>query len=76
MTLPRPQDDYDRDWASRLVSEIESRFESLERLIQEGYTVSNGVENRTLDVSTATLAETKEVVGTLIDDMKERGLLG
>lgn len=40
------------------------------------YAVTNPVENRSLDVSTATLAQLREIVGTLINDLNSGGITG
>jgi hypothetical protein len=40
------------------------------------WTVSNPVTNRTIDVSAATLAQTRQILGTLITALKTYGLLG
>lgn len=39
------------------------------------YTVANPVTDRIFDVSTVTLAELARVVGTLIKDLQDRGIL-
>lgn len=38
--------------------------------LQTGYAVTNPSTSRTLDVSAATLAQVRAVLGTLIDDLK------
>lgn len=40
----------------------------------DDFTVSNHTNTRTLDASTATLADVKNVLCTLIADMKKRGM--
>tara|TARA_R100000656_G_scaffold44823_1_gene36660 strand:+ start:124 stop:378 length:255 start_codon:yes stop_codon:yes gene_type:complete len=40
-----------------------------------GYSTSNIVDTRTLDGSTATLANVIDVLGTLIEKLKSKGLL-
>lgn len=42
---------------------------------QTGWGVSNPVTNRALDVSTATLTQVTQVLGTLIDDLKAKGII-
>jgi hypothetical protein len=39
------------------------------------FSVSNHVQNRTLDVSTATASDIAEVLGTLLKDLQQKGLL-
>lgn len=55
---------------------LELRLAALEKPAQVGYTISNGVENRTLDVSTADAAGIAEFLGTLVTDLKSAGKLG
>lgn len=42
---------------------------------QTGWGVANPVTNRALDVSTATLGQVTQVLGTLIDDLKAKGII-
>lgn len=76
--LPLAPEEYNREQMQQILSDIESATDALERIIQAGYQISNNVSggNRVLDVSTGTLDQTKQVLGTLVDDMKARGLLG
>lgn len=58
-----------------LVQALELRLAALEKPAQKGYTISNGVATRTLDVSTATAADVAKFVGTLVTDLKAAGML-
>ena len=40
------------------------------------YTVTNPVTNRSIDVSTATAAQMRQIVGTIIQDIQSLGLFG
>lgn len=39
------------------------------------YTPTNVVDSRALDAAAATLAETRQVLGTLIEDLQSKGVL-
>lgn len=43
---------------------------------QTGYTITNPSSLRALDVSAATLAQVRQVVGTMVADLKAKGQLG
>ena len=58
------------------LNNIELRFAELERQITDQmYTTSNVTTVRTFDADATTLDELADVVGTLVEDMKTRGLL-
>lgn len=42
---------------------------------QTGWTISNPVTKRTIDVSTATLGDLREIVGTLLQDLINKGII-
>ena len=57
----------------RRIVELENKeFESVETIF-DGFTVTNVTETRTLDAATATLADLRNFVGTLVQDVKRRG---
>lgn len=74
--LPSPLDQYDATWARALVDDLERYIAQRDSAISNGWEVSNHVENRSLDVSTATLGELRQVVGTFLTDMQTKGRLG
>jgi len=67
---------FDHVWFQQLVDRLEQIHLLLSQPAETGYTVTNGTTNRDLDVTGDTLAETKETLGTLIDDMVNKGMLG
>lgn len=52
----------------------EASHDQITEEIADAYTVTNLTETRSLDCDTATLAQLCDVVGTLINDMKKRGV--
>lgn len=76
--LPRLQNPANiTDWASQFVAAVEQRLNALERAYQTGYQVTNNATPaRALDVTGATLAQSKVVLGTLIQDLQQAGRLG
>ena len=74
--IPAPPVDYSQADMSFALQVVEQRLTDLERIIAEGYSVTNGVTVRTLDVSTATLTDVARFVGTLAADLRARGMLG
>lgn len=64
-------------WANNLTAQIEQRLNALEQAIKTGYVVTNNAApNRSLDAAGATLAQTRVVLATLIEDWKAAGGLG
>ena len=67
--LPSPPEEYDPVYMQQLVDTLEQIHNLLSRQIGTGWQVTN--------VTTDTvLAELADVVGTLVTQMKNRGLLG
>lgn len=63
-------------WAEALCNHIDATLQQLESLSQirdipskMPYTVSNVTASRTFDATAATLAETRQFVGTLVEDL-------
>lgn len=73
--IPLPGPAYSQPDMAYAMQLIEQRLASLEGAIAEGYVVTNGATVRTLDVSTATVSDVAAFIGTLIADMKQRGIL-
>ncbi len=59
----------------QIVRDVDARFRALEAATGK-YTVSNFTPTRTLDASTATLADVANFVATLVSDMQGAGRLG
>lgn len=58
------------------MQEIEQRLVDLERQqIEKVYTVANLSESRSIDGSTATASEVRDVVATVVQDLKDQGVL-
>jgi hypothetical protein len=60
-------------WGADMVRELELLVAELEQPASIGWTTSNVTPTRTLNVSTATLADVANVLATLIEDLKTRG---
>lgn len=61
-------------WIFSALKEIErASFENDIGEIADGFTVVNFTDTRTLDASTATVADVANVLCTLLNDMKNRG---
>ena len=58
------------------MAQLERVHRLLSRAISIGWKPTNVTESRTFDADTVTTAELADIVGTLIEDLKERGLLG
>ena len=74
--LPDEPKDYNVTWAAALVAQLERVHRLLSRAISVEWKPTNVTESRTFDADTVTTAELADIVGTLIEDMKERGMLG
>jgi len=74
--LPSPPTEYEQAWAFQLVDRLDQIHDLLNRVINTGYQMSNVTKTRALDANSTSLAEIADVLGTLIDDMKDRGTLG
>lgn len=62
-------------WQSGLVGELERLSAQADAPLAVKYTVANAATRRALDVTTTTLGELREIVGTVITDLQNRGLL-
>ncbi len=78
MTQPLPQApvEYNQQWASQLLDQLERTLTTIEQVIQSGYQTNNVTDTRVLDADSTTLAEVADVLCTLIEDMKAAGRLG
>lgn len=60
------------DWIVRALRQIESASRDNTDEIWDDYTVTNHTDTRTFDANSTTVDELADVVGTLIDDYKNR----
>ena len=75
--LPSPPTSYNQRWASQLVNQIEQNISSTNLAASsERYTITNVTTDRALDADSTSIAELADVLGTLITDLRERGVLG
>ena len=68
-------DRYRKEFMDELLSRLGEYSEERDRPVPNHYSTSNVTTSRTLDADTVTTAELADVVATLIEDMKKRGLL-
>jgi len=73
--LPIPGKEYKQAEIRRIIGVIEQRLSVIEQPVQIGYTTLNVVTTRAFDADATTLAEVADVLSTLIEDLKARGLL-
>lgn len=62
------------EWAEHLVAELE-RYSDVVDADTNRYSVTNHTETASLDASTATLATVRDVLGTLIEDLRDKEVL-
>ena len=74
--LPHPGATYSQSDMIVLLQSVDQRLADLERIIADRYTVTNGTDQRALDVTAATLPDVARVLGTLLSDLKLAGKLG
>lgn len=74
--LPAAPSNWDQAWASRLVNTLELQISSIQSSASsDPYQMSNVTIDRELDADSTTLAEVADVLGTLITDLKEKGVI-
>ena len=74
--LPVPPNQYDENWARRLVNTLELQIKEINSTASpDFYTVSNLTLDRAYDADSTTLAEVADVLGTLITDLKNKGII-
>ena len=67
---------YNRQDFMEILTDIDQRLQDVERAYtDQNYTVANNTTNRTIDPTTATTAQTAQVLATLISDLKTVGRL-
>jgi len=75
--LPTPPNNYDSRWANQLVNQLELNLSSTNLAAsKDRYTITNVTADRTYDADSTSTAELADVLGTLINDLRERGLIG
>ena len=74
--VPTALEDYDRmnEQAARLA--IDRRLRQLETPASQGWSVTGLTPDRAFDASAAAAAEVRAVLGTLIEDLKAKGVIG
>lgn len=60
------------DWVIQSLQEIERASQQQNEAFFDEFTADNVTESRSFDADTATVAQLSDVVGTLIDDIKNR----
>lgn len=62
------------DWCIKALNEIQRSSHDLDAFsIADGFTVTNLTKDRSFNADTVNVAELADIVGTLIQDMKDRG---
>jgi|TARA_R100001460_G_scaffold74372_2_gene115494 hypothetical protein len=74
--LPQPPKDYEQSWAQRTISTLELQISEINSPASiDPYQTSNVTKDRVLDADSTTLAEVADVLGTLIEDLKGKGVI-
>ena len=74
--LPSPPAESDPVYMAEVIDRLEQIHQLLSRAIGTGWQVSNVTTDTVLDADSTTTAELADVLGTLITQMKDRGILG
>ena len=78
-TLPRPTEDL-KYWGDVLIDELENEIERINQAANTGdpdvsFTGSNFTEDKSLNAGTATTADVANVLATVIEALRNKGLL-
>ena len=78
-TLPRPGEDL-QYWGDVLIDELENEIERINQAANTGdanvsFSVSNFTEDKSLNAGTATTADVANVLATVIEALRNKGLL-
>jgi hypothetical protein len=63
-------------WARDLVRTAQSALDQLSTQAGVGWTVANPTLNRTLDSAADSTSQVREQLGTLVNDLKNRSIIG
>ena len=75
--LPSPPNSYDQRWANQLVRQLEQNISATNLAASSSrYTVTNVTADRAFDADSTSTAELADVLGTLITDLRDRGVIG
>tara|TARA_R100001244_G_scaffold100516_1_gene75025 strand:- start:31 stop:285 length:255 start_codon:yes stop_codon:yes gene_type:complete len=75
--LPSPPGQYNAQWANQLVNQLELNLSNTNLAASiDNYIMTNVTADRVLDADSTTLAEVADVLGTLVNDLKNRGVIG
>ena len=75
--LPSPPNTYDQRWANQLTRQLEQNISTTNLAASSArYTVTTVTTDRTFDADSTTTAELADVLGTLLTDLRERGIIG
>lgn len=72
MRFPNAPKEYSPDWANQLIRVLDAALRN--NTIKNGYTATHST-NRTISTSVSTLAQTQDVLGTLIADLQKKGII-
>lgn len=73
--LGQAPQEYSKAWADGILDRLDRIHLTLSRAINTGWTTSNVTATRALDANSTSTAEIADVLCTLIEDMKSRGIL-
>lgn len=80
---PRPSKEYSparegqyRAGVAQNIEKLSTAVQQLRQSSRQEYTLSNVSDDRELDADSTTLAEVADVVGTLIGDLQDAGIIG
>tara|TARA_R110002020_G_scaffold2343_3_gene10887 strand:- start:4063 stop:4311 length:249 start_codon:yes stop_codon:yes gene_type:complete len=74
--LPQPPKEWDKSWAQRTISTIELQLNEINSSASATpYQTTNVTKDYVLDADSTTLAEVADVLGTLIEDLKAKGVI-
>tara|TARA_R110000803_G_scaffold51155_2_gene105894 strand:+ start:2527 stop:2775 length:249 start_codon:yes stop_codon:yes gene_type:complete len=74
--LPAPPSDWSQNWAERLINTLELQIKDLNSTASPSfYDVSNVTLDRAYDANSTSTAELADVLGTLITDLKGKGII-
>lgn len=71
--LGQPAGNNDREWYRQALLEIERASQEETEAIADDFTPTNVTTTRAFDADTVTTAQLADVLGTLIQDLQQRG---